>query len=557
LKLRELLATISGIAAKNKIAAPMICGGAVREKVMGKLTKLSDIDITNGEPSIKNLAREVELELGKKFSVKSKMMDDGHSSLFLGGLKIDFSSNFILPDIDNELAKKGVHNPTHLMRECFSRDFTCNSLLMDLPLTKITDPTKSGISDIRAKLIKTCMDPEITLKYDLNRIIRVIYLSAKLGFAMDQGIIDFIQKNKDLISHIDSGYITTTLNKSIGYDTKRTSEAITALGLWKHLPIPDALLPHYPKDSKTAQLKRNLDYGEGFYANMPDYKSVSDYRRKHKKKRKKIIKKIRDMKLASNTTSLFEDLNKLRNQFVSAAQSIVDAWHQDEDGMDDELGSGGICDRIASALASVINSNISNVDITDGGQDGDDHAFIIVYNDQEAFGVDISPGVYETGAGYNWRKIPGAKIDTADIDIWKINRKDLGDIEKQAYYNGIDDYLTDNFPILLNDDLEVNMDRKENDPADKVEEKKDEEEDGEQTGETLLTPSDFSGSMYSSMHGDEGLFAFPLAEYPGHLGEDAGAVVNNDYNPIFQSNGLLDSRALEETVNAFTKLAIK
>jgi tRNA nucleotidyltransferase/poly(A) polymerase len=559
LKLRELLAKIEGIAKKNNIATPMICGGAVREKFMGTLTKLEDIDITNGESSIKNLAKEVELDLGRTFSVKSKLMDDGHTSIFLGGLKLDFSSNFILPNIDGELLKKGVKNPTNLMREAYSRDFTCNSLLMDFGLNKISDPTKMGAKDIKSKIIRTCVDPEITLKYNVNRIIRVIYLSAKLGFAIDPKIIDFIKNNKDLLAHIDPGYITKNLNKAAAYGVEKTAESITSLDLWKSLPIPESLYAHYPKGSKTAQLKRNMDYGEGFYANMPDYKSISDYRRKNKKKRKKVIKKIKDMKLASKT-NLYSKLNELRSQFAVAAQHIVDGWLQDEDGISEDLGSGGVCDQVAQAMGSVISSAIPEVDLTDGGHDGDDHAFIVVYNDAEAFGVDISPGVYETGGGYNWKKIQGAKIDPSDIDIWKIDRRYLGDIEKQAYYTGIDEYDTDNFPIVLNDDLESTMDRKENDPAIKAveEQDKDEGEDGGDTGETLLNPSDFSGSMYSSMHGDEGLFAFPLAEHVGKPNEeDSENVVNNPYNNIYQSNGLLESINIEEMANLFTKLAIK
>lgn len=387
------------------------------------------------------------------------------------------------------------------------------------------------------------MPPDITLKYNLNRIIRVVYLASKLDFAIDPEIIEFIRTNKDLVAHIDPGYLSKTINKAIKYSPDRTATILDSLDLWGSITIPEELYSHYQKRSKTAQL--NLDYGKGFYSNMPDYKSVADYRKKNKKKRKKIIKKIRDMKLASNQ-KLYAELNQLRHQFALAAQKVVDEWEQDEDGMDEVLGSGGPCDLVAQALSHVVSQHI-DAEITDGGQDGDDHAFIVVYNDHEAFGVDIPPSIYETGGGYNWRKKPGAKIDSADIDIWKIKRSD---IEKHAYYNGTDDFLTDNFPILLNDDLQINMDRMENDVED-------EEKDGKDMGETLLEPAPYSDSMYSSMHGDEGLFSFPLAEHPGRLGEDNDGVVNNDYNPIFQSNGLLESKSLEEMALAFSKLAIK
>ncbi len=61
----------------------------------------------------------------------------------------------------------------------------------------------------------------------------------------------------------------------------------------------------------------------------------------------------------------------------------------------------------------------------DGGQDGDDHAYLIVYNDSEAYIVDIPPGVYEEGGGYNWQKKPDVTIQASDVIIEPINRKDL------------------------------------------------------------------------------------------------------------------------------------
>ena len=45
----------------------------------------------------------------------------------------------------------GVKNHSAIMREVYSRDFTCNALLMNFELQKITDPTGNGISDIKNK----------------------------------------------------------------------------------------------------------------------------------------------------------------------------------------------------------------------------------------------------------------------------------------------------------------------------------------------------------------------------------------------------------------------
>jgi hypothetical protein len=100
-----------------------------------------------------------------------------------------------------------------------------------------------------------------------------------------------------------------------------------------------------------------------------------------------------------------------------AAQAVVDAWEQDEDGVDEELGTGGVCDRVTDAMRTVIASALPDVDIQDGGQEGDDHAFLLVDFKGQCYVVDVPPGVYETGGGYVWRKIQGARITAADIVI--------------------------------------------------------------------------------------------------------------------------------------------
>lgn len=630
MKLKELLGTINAVANKNNIATPFLCGGVVRDKVIGILgaKKLNDIDITNGESSIKNLATEVELELSKQFSIQSKIMNDGHMSIFLGKLpnpvlKIDFSSNYITPNIDNELKKIGISNIDNMTREIYSRDFNCNSLIMDFDFKKITDITNNGIEDIKNKIIRTCLSPEITLINNLNRIIRVIYFSTKLDFSIDPAILEFISKNKNLISGIDTGYITKTLNKSFLYNKEKTNKILNELELWNSIPINEKILPYYQERfSKQAQLRKNFDYGEGFYSNIQNIDSIKDFKKKRKKKRKKEIKKIRDMKLASNqqkcltnvlrllkkdptliikmgpadkgydtrhfwaednngkiidptrsdypyynkgiifdldknnidikklNLSLSESklndlLNDLRNEFSTAAQKILDAWEQNENQFDEVFGYGGPCDEISMAISGIISQH--NIDTIEGGQPGDDHAFTIAYDDNEAYGIDVPHSLYEIGRGYSWKKIKDIKIQPSDIDIWKINRKDLGEIEKLSYYNGQEEYLKDNFPTISNEELETSLDRKENNI-----DNEDNEEDV-----SVLEPTPYSPEMFYAMHGIDGLYAFPLSAYPGHPGEEETEMtVNDPYNPLFQSNGLFESLSFNEIANLFVKLSV-
>ncbi len=116
--------------------------------------------------------------------------------------------------------------------------------------------------------------------------------------------------------------------------------------------------------------------------------------------------------------SLLSKLKLLRPQIAAKAQAEYDAWAGDGD--DPEIGSGGICDAIANEIGDVLAG--AGIDSIDGGQDGDDHAFLIAYDDTSAYVVDIPPGVYERGSGYSWKKIPGVTITEDDVVIEKFQR---------------------------------------------------------------------------------------------------------------------------------------
>jgi tRNA nucleotidyltransferase/poly(A) polymerase len=71
----------------------------------------------------------------------------------------------------------------------YSRDFTCNSLLLSLDLRNLSDPTHKGFKDIKDKMIRTCLSPEITLTTNKNRVARAIYLACKIDFEIDPSIV--------------------------------------------------------------------------------------------------------------------------------------------------------------------------------------------------------------------------------------------------------------------------------------------------------------------------------------------------------------------------------
>lgn len=245
MKLKELLKLAENISPKYNISTPYICGGAARDKYMERLDNISDIDITTGDKTVNYLAKEMSIILSKKYNITSKTMDDGHSSIFIGGLKLDFSSNFNAPNINDILNKKGIEFPTSMQKELYSRDFTCNALLMTLDLSQIIDPLKRSFQDIKNKKIVTCLEPSITFTTNKNRVVRAIYLAAKLGFDVDDSIIDWVSNNPESIKLSSDKSLTEKLNKSMELDSDKTVFLLDKMNLWNHIPITESLYPYY------------------------------------------------------------------------------------------------------------------------------------------------------------------------------------------------------------------------------------------------------------------------------------------------------------------------
>ncbi len=121
-------------------------------------------------------------------------------------------------------------------------------------------------------------------------------------------------------------------------------------------------------------------------------------------------------------------LRSLMPQFCQAAQKVYDEWDQDEEGIDLVLGSGGICQDIAEEISGVLLENGINAG-TVHAEIGEQHVWTVAWeNDNEeeedpkpynAYEIDIHPYTYESGGGYNWKKIQGVRFSPEDIVIRK------------------------------------------------------------------------------------------------------------------------------------------
>ena len=108
-------------------------------------------------------------------------------------------------------------------------------------------------------------------------------------------------------------------------------------------------------------------------------------------------------------------LTRLKEAYAEAAQEVYDNWHQDEDGYDEELGTGGICSKIVDAFCLFCSEE--GYDTLRVG--GYDHEWVAVEVGKKIYEVDIPCSLYETGGGYNWTKIDGVEFSPADVSVWE------------------------------------------------------------------------------------------------------------------------------------------
>ena len=244
MELSKILENISNLAKDNNIGAPYIVGGMPRDYFMNKESvKTTDVDLTTNSPDCIRLG----ILSADLFGNNFRLFDRGNLKLMFKGYSVDFSSNFISKNVVNFFKSEACDEykcPAfpHIgdkMMEVYSRDFTINTLHQDPGTLEVVDYLGKGIDDLNNKIIRTPVPAEITISDDPRRIYRAIYFSSKYGFKIDNSIIEFVKKNKDLVSDesIKDTFITSKINPAIEFDADNTIGLLNEMGILGNTPL--------------------------------------------------------------------------------------------------------------------------------------------------------------------------------------------------------------------------------------------------------------------------------------------------------------------------------
>jgi putative nucleotidyltransferase with HDIG domain len=176
----ELLRLLKRAAADLDVKA-WVVGGYVRDSLLGRPHPNPDV-VVEGGGGLALARRFAELAgasppvIFERFGT-AQVTVPGHLVEFVTARTESYAPDSRKPDV----------RPASLEEDLRRRDFTINSLLMDLD-GNVADPL-GGRRDLEAKILRTPADPLRTFTDDPLRMLRAVRFAAELGFQLDPGLV--------------------------------------------------------------------------------------------------------------------------------------------------------------------------------------------------------------------------------------------------------------------------------------------------------------------------------------------------------------------------------
>ncbi|MEA1875538.1 MAG: HD domain-containing protein [Bacteroidota bacterium] len=205
----KLVTTIAAVAAELN-QDTYIIGGYVRDLQIGRPSKDMDI-VTLGSgillaEKIADILKIKNIQVFKNFGT-AMILYKGFEVEFVGARKESYRK-----DSRNPIVENGT-----LSNDQNRRDFTINALAISLNKDSYGDflDPFNGMEDLKNKIIRTPLNPDITFSDDPLRMLRAIRFATQLGFTIEDATLISIAKNRKRVEILSIERITEEINKII------------------------------------------------------------------------------------------------------------------------------------------------------------------------------------------------------------------------------------------------------------------------------------------------------------------------------------------------------
>jgi poly(A) polymerase len=188
-----------------------VVGGYVRDIFLERPSKDIDVVVVGSGIAIaealgKRLGKGAHVSVFKNFGT-AQLKYRGTEVEFVGARKESYTHDSRKPIVENGTLEDDQNR----------RDFTINALAVCLNNERygqLVDPF-DGMADMRERIIRTPLDPDITFSDDPLRMMRCIRFATQLNFYIDDETFDSLSRNVERIGIISKERIADELNKII------------------------------------------------------------------------------------------------------------------------------------------------------------------------------------------------------------------------------------------------------------------------------------------------------------------------------------------------------
>jgi poly(A) polymerase len=234
-----------------------LCGGAVRDLLLGKKPKDYDIATDARPGQIKKRFANV-FVIGRRFRL-AHVHFPGGKIIEVATFRRDpdpaaaeeadpnapsatsATSATTRPSLAAEStgssATTGLPDPQAIYgtprEDAFRRDITINALYYDPSIDAVIDYV-GGLEDMRCFRVRTIGDPGVRFTEDPVRVWRVLRHAARLGFEIEGATARAVQSHRHLLASVAGSRLYEEFNKDLAYETRPVFAALRECGLLRH-----------------------------------------------------------------------------------------------------------------------------------------------------------------------------------------------------------------------------------------------------------------------------------------------------------------------------------